>query len=212
MVAGNKRSRTARRVKVRTPGGKMVIHYRARKHKAPRCGITGQVLPGVARGNSAQVHRLSKSERIPSRPYAGNLGSSAMRKVLLEKALTLSVDAKEAKGFGPGVLCMKLAGRDGGNLCVIVDVKDHLATIDGNVRRRTCNLNHLHPIGKAIEIKKGASHEDVVSAFKKLNLAVWEKKKKEKQAQVSKEKKASKKTVKKVAKKKAAKATKESKE
>ena len=89
-----------------------------------------------------------------------------------------------------GRLCMKIAGRDAGNACVIVDILDSkFVLIDGNVRRRKCNITHLEPLDKVIEIRKGASHETVAKAFKELKLPVWEKKKKEaKPKQVKKRK------------------------
>lgn len=74
-----------------------------------------------------------------------------------------------------GRLCVKLAGRDAGNDCVIVDVlDDNYVLIDGNVRRRKCNILHLEPTPKKIEIAKNASHEAVAEEFSKLKLGVWE--------------------------------------
>jgi large subunit ribosomal protein L14e len=80
-----------------------------------------------------------------------------------------------------GRLCVKTAGRDAGNLCIVVDVLDkHFVTIDGNVRRRKCNLLHLEPLDEILKIKKGASHSEVSSEFKKLNLDIWDTKPKKK--------------------------------
>ena len=80
-----------------------------------------------------------------------------------------------------GRICLKLAGRDGGREAVIVDILDNnFVLIDGNVRRRKCNILHLEPTSKKIDIKKGASHEEVKKEFVKLELPVWETKKKEK--------------------------------
>ena len=79
-----------------------------------------------------------------------------------------------------GRLCVKIAGRDAGRKCVVVDtVDDNFVLIDGDVRRRKCNIKHLEPLADTIDIKKGASHTDVAAAFKKLKLDVWETKKKE---------------------------------
>jgi len=48
-----------------------------------------------------------------------------------------------------GRICIKIAGRDAGRECVIVDVlKDKFMLIDGNVRRRKCNVIHLEPTKK----------------------------------------------------------------
>ena len=82
-----------------------------------------------------------------------------------------------------GRLCVKTAGRDAGGLCVVVDVLDkHFVTIDGNVRRRKCNIMHLEALDEVLKIKKGASHSDVVSEFKKLELSAWNTKPKKKSA------------------------------
>lgn len=73
-----------------------------------------------------------------------------------------------------GRLCVKLAGRDAGRLCIVVDdLEKNFVLIDGNVRRRKCNALHLEPLNEVIKIKKGASHADVVAEFKKLKLDVW---------------------------------------
>lgn len=80
-----------------------------------------------------------------------------------------------------GRICVKLAGRDAGREAVVVDILDgNYVLVDGNVRRRKCNILHLEPTSQKIEINKGASHEDVKMAFSKLKLPVWETKAKEK--------------------------------
>jgi large subunit ribosomal protein L14e len=72
-----------------------------------------------------------------------------------------------------GRLCVKIAGRDAGMKCVIVDVLDEkFVMIDGETRRRKCNLKHLEPLGETLTIKKGASHDIVKSEFKKLGIAL----------------------------------------
>jgi large subunit ribosomal protein L14e len=78
-----------------------------------------------------------------------------------------------------GRLCIKIAGRDARKKCVIVDVLDELfVLIDGQTRRKKCNIKHLEPLEKIIKIKKGASHSEVVTALKKEKINVVVKKKK----------------------------------
>ena len=73
-----------------------------------------------------------------------------------------------------GRLCLKIAGRDAGKKCVIINVlKDNYVMIDGATRRRKCNVAHLEPLDKAIKIKKNATHADVAKEFKKLKIAVF---------------------------------------
>jgi len=60
-----------------------------------------------------------------------------------------------------GTLCIKTVGRDGNNYCIVVDkIDDNFVLIDGNVRRKKCNVKHLEPI-KKLDVKKGASSEAV---------------------------------------------------
>ena len=80
-----------------------------------------------------------------------------------------------------GRLCVKIAGRDAGKKCVIVDFKDDtLVMIDGQTRRRKCNIKHIEPLDKVVKIRKNASHSDVVDVFKDLDIVIVEKKKKDK--------------------------------
>lgn len=66
-----------------------------------------------------------------------------------------------------GKVCVKIAGRDAGARCVIVDVLDaHYVIVDGATRRKKCNIIHLEPLNESLDIKKGASHDVVDAAFK----------------------------------------------
>jgi large subunit ribosomal protein L14e len=77
--------------------------------------------------------------------------------------------------FSIGRICIKLSGRDAGKEAVIVDVLEgKYVLIDGNVRRRKCNIVHLEPTSKKIDIKKGATHDTVKKEFEKLKLKTWE--------------------------------------
>ena len=74
-----------------------------------------------------------------------------------------------------GRLCVKLAGRDAGLKCVVVEVLDkNFVMIDGQTRRRKCNIIHLEPLDQVIKIKAKASHADIVSEFKKLKIETKE--------------------------------------
>ena len=70
-----------------------------------------------------------------------------------------------------GRLCVKIAGRDADLKCVIIDVlDDNFVMIDGETRRRKCNILHLEPLKNVIKIKKNAPHEDIKKEFGKLKL------------------------------------------
>ncbi len=76
------------------------------------------------------------------------------------------------KMYDIGRLCVKIAGRDAGKKCVIVDVEGRMALIDGQTRRRKCNLSHLEPLDEVVKIKKGASNAEVAKALSALKIEV----------------------------------------
>lgn len=74
-----------------------------------------------------------------------------------------------------GRLCVKIAGRDAGKKCVIVDViDDKFVMVDGETRRRKCNPKHLEPLKETINISKGADHNTVADEFKKIGIGLKE--------------------------------------
>ena len=76
-----------------------------------------------------------------------------------------------------------------GNEINWVDDRDVL--IDGETRRRKCNILHLEPLKDTIKIKKKASHEDVKKEFEKLGLKSRETKPKQKTEKPRKKRKTS---------------------
>ena len=68
-----------------------------------------------------------------------------------------------------GRICVKLAGRETGKKCVIIDVMDKsFVLVTGpkkvtGVKRRRVNINHVEPLQENIEIKRGASDEEVTA-------------------------------------------------
>src|SRR3989344_5648998 len=96
-----------------------------------------------------------------------------------------------------GRLCVKIAGRDAGKKCLIVDILDDKhVLIDGETRRRKCNILHIEPLNQVIKIEKNISHEDVTKALDGLGI-----KKKEIKEKSAKKKEAVKKSAKKAKKK-----------
>ena len=72
-----------------------------------------------------------------------------------------------------GRLYVKTAGREAGKYCTVVDtLEKNVVLIDGQVRRKKCNLLQLEPLDKTLDLKKGASHADVVKAFEKLGMKI----------------------------------------
>ena len=76
-----------------------------------------------------------------------------------------------------GRLCVKIAGRDAGKKCLIIDIlDDKYVLIDGETRRRRCNILHLEPLSQVLKIEKDATHGDVASALKErleISISRW---------------------------------------
>jgi large subunit ribosomal protein L14e len=70
-----------------------------------------------------------------------------------------------------GRVCVKVAGRESGKKCVIVDVMDKsFVVVTGpkkvtGVKRRRVNINHVAPTEDAVQIKRGASDEEVTQVL-----------------------------------------------
>lgn len=80
-----------------------------------------------------------------------------------------------------GRLCVKTAGRDAGKKCLIIDILDgNYVLIDGETRRRKCNIMHIEPLSQKIEIKKNASHDEVAKVLKEIGLEARQTKPKKK--------------------------------
>jgi large subunit ribosomal protein L14e len=78
--------------------------------------------------------------------------------------------------FEIGRICVKLAGRDAGMRCIVIDVLDkHNVLIDGETRRRKCNMLHLEPLDKKVEISKNAPAAEVIRVMKELGYEIPEK-------------------------------------
>jgi len=91
----HQRSRSKRRIKVKTPGGNNVIHYRARKPAKAKCAECGKILPGVPRERPIHMRKMAKTEKRPERPFGGKLCSSCSRKTIKQRVKSLFVK-KEA--------------------------------------------------------------------------------------------------------------------
>ena len=78
---------------------------------------------------------------------------------------------RRSKMIEIGRVCVKTAGRDAGEKCIIIDILDEkFVLIDGETRRRKVNVLHLEPLNQVLKIKKDASHEDVSKALEELGL------------------------------------------
>ena len=70
-----------------------------------------------------------------------------------------------------GRICVKTAGRQAGQKCVIVDVMDKsFVLITGpkpvtGVKRKRANINHIMPLDDKLDLKRGASDEEVTQTL-----------------------------------------------
>jgi len=70
-----------------------------------------------------------------------------------------------------GRICIKVAGREAGRRCVIVDIIDkNFVLVTGpksitGVKRRRANIKHLKPTEKRINIRRRATDEEVIKAL-----------------------------------------------
>ncbi|MGC8678821.1 MAG: 50S ribosomal protein L34e [Fervidicoccaceae archaeon] len=71
MVRPSLRSTTHKRVKVRTPGGRLVLHVSSRKKDLPICSLCGKPLRGTAFGEIVKMRKHSLSSKRPNRYYGG---------------------------------------------------------------------------------------------------------------------------------------------
>jgi large subunit ribosomal protein L14e len=71
-----------------------------------------------------------------------------------------------------GRICVKLVGREAGRKCVIIDLADKsFVLVTGpksvtGIRRRRVNINHIEPLQDRLEVKRGASDEEVADVLK----------------------------------------------
>ena len=84
MTQGKEKSRSKRRVTVKTPGGKLKKHLRVRKSSSPTCTECGKKLHGIPSLIPSKLRALPKTKKRAPRPYP-NLCSKCMRKKIKEK-------------------------------------------------------------------------------------------------------------------------------
>ncbi len=86
-MRGNRRSHAMRRLMRKLPGNRTTTHFVRRRPKHAHCPVTGQILHGVPRLRPAQVRKLSKTQRRPSRPYGGKISHTAIANAVRAKVL-----------------------------------------------------------------------------------------------------------------------------
>ncbi len=85
MPRGMFKSGRLRKIFVRTPGAKTVVHYRQRKPSKAICGSCKKQLQGVPRELPAKMANMPKTAKRPERPYGGVLCSACTRVLMKAK-------------------------------------------------------------------------------------------------------------------------------
>lgn len=78
MVSRSLRTRSRKKVRLVTPGGRNVTHFKAEKAGRATCGRCGNSLSGVATGSATKMRNMTGSQKVPQRPYGGVLCPECM--------------------------------------------------------------------------------------------------------------------------------------
>jgi len=73
MVKPMLRTRTKKRVRKRTPGGRLVTHFKAKKPGKKTCSRCSVKLAGTPSLSISGIRKLGKTEKKPTRAYSGVL-------------------------------------------------------------------------------------------------------------------------------------------
>jgi large subunit ribosomal protein L34e len=86
MPRGMFKSGRLRKIFVKTPGGRVKVHYRERKPSRAVCGNCKKQLAGVPRERPSKMMNMPKTAKRPERPYGGVLCSACMRLLMKQRA------------------------------------------------------------------------------------------------------------------------------
>ena len=76
-----------------------------------------------------------------------------------------------------GQVCEILSGKEKGKICVVIKVEnENFVLIDGNVKRRKCNVQHLKSLNKILKIKGNEKTDKIKELMKKEGFEVAGKK------------------------------------
>ena len=68
--------------KIRTPGGRLSVHYERKKPGPARCARCGKILQGVVSGRPKQVRKTALTRKRPNRYFGGVLCSSCLAELI----------------------------------------------------------------------------------------------------------------------------------
>jgi len=82
MVKPMLRTRSRKRIRKKVPGGSTVTHYKEAKPARKTCGRCAKQLSGVENDVTSVLRNLSKSQKVPTRPYAGVLCPDCVERLI----------------------------------------------------------------------------------------------------------------------------------
>uniref|UniRef100_A0AC35U8D1 60S ribosomal protein L34 n=1 Tax=Rhabditophanes sp. KR3021 TaxID=114890 RepID=A0AC35U8D1_9BILA len=87
---------------VKTPGGRLSLHYRSKTASIPKCGDTKVELKGIKSYRPSQLSQLTRRQKTVARAYGGNLSANAVKERILraflieeQKIVATVMNAKE---------------------------------------------------------------------------------------------------------------------
>ena len=84
MVNSKQKSRSFRRVKVKTITGNKT-HYTRKNRGIAKCAITGKPLNGIPRMTNRKFKNLNLSKKRVSRAYGGYMSHTALKEKIMEE-------------------------------------------------------------------------------------------------------------------------------
>ena len=86
-----------------------------------------------------------------------------------------------------GRVCMKIAGRYSNKIAVVIKkLDDNHVLIEGNVRRKKCNIKHLEPLNKILKIKEEETGDNIRELLEKEGFKIDKTGQKREKKQISK--------------------------
>jgi large subunit ribosomal protein L34e len=80
-------TKSTKRRKIRTPGGRLVYQYVQKKAAYPKCGDTKKKLIGMPRKRPMELKKLKKRQKHVSRAYGGCISGKAVRQRIVRAFL-----------------------------------------------------------------------------------------------------------------------------
>lgn len=178
------RTRSLVRIKRKLPTGKLVTHYQKRRPAPAKCALCKKPLLAVPRETQIKFRNIPKSLKRPERPYGGFLCSACARQKMIEKTPNVKYEKIE-----PGRLVVKTAGREAGKIAVIIEkINNNFVLVDGQVKRRACNISHLATLDKIINVTNSSTKAEIEKELEKLGYTTSSAKSVKVKAETAKEK------------------------